>query len=295
MLLISSLVSFNLFPRCRSFSASAQWLDYYRTLGVSPQASKAQIKSHFYQLSKKHHPDVSSDPKSKEIYAAVSAAYSVLSNDRERYTPSIQRFTKSLTLSFTPNSRAYDKKMQQEHRSSMSMSHYASNFHPSANHNGEWSRRHPGATHAWARRPHTPSPKHKQNPAGSASHSNFDSAHQAFRNSSHKSSRNNVNPSFIYANAATDGDKSIFRRKTEAVHRDREKIERISGSFRALQVLLVLVLISAVAAPRMGPGTVIITRTDYVPAKAQDGRPSDEELDPHPGSNSIDSTSLFNH
>ncbi|KAJ3732509.1 DnaJ domain-containing protein [Lentinula guzmanii] len=245
MLLISSLVSFNLFPRCRYFSASTQWLDYYRTLGVSPQASKAQIKSHFYQLSKKHHPDVSSDPKSKEIYAAVSAAYSVLSNDRER--------------------RAYDKKMQQEHRSSMSMSHYASNFHPSADHNGEWSRRHPGATHAWARRPHTPHPNHKHNPAGSASHSNFDSAHQAFRNSSHKSSRNNVNPSFIYANAATDGDKSIFRRKTEAVHRDREKIERISGSFRALQVLLVLVLISAVAAPRMGPGTVIITRQVALP------------------------------
>ncbi|KAJ3974503.1 hypothetical protein EV361DRAFT_638459 [Lentinula raphanica] len=293
MLLIpSSLVSNNLVLGCRSFSTSTRWLDHYRTLGVGPQASKAQIKSHFYQvsiltscqnipslnghsmlqLSKKHHPDVSSDPKSKEIYTAVSAAYSVLSNDRER--------------------RAYDKKMQQEPRSSMS--HSPTAFHPSAYHNGEWSRRRPGATYAWAHKPHPshPSSKHKQNTTGSTSHSAFDPTHQAFGRSSPNSSRNNVNPSSIYANDPTDGGKTMFRRRTEAIHRDREKIDRVSGSFRAFQVLLVLVLISAVAAPSMGPSTM--TRNNYVPTRANDRRFSDEGLDPHPGSNIIDSPHLSN-
>ncbi|KAE9402915.1 DnaJ-domain-containing protein [Gymnopus androsaceus JB14] len=240
-MLTSSTLSLNLLQKCRAFSVSARWLDHYKTLGVGPQASKAQIKSHFYQLSKKHHPDVSKDPKSKEIFAAMSAAYSVLNDDRER--------------------RAYDKKIRQEHRPSSPHNH--ANAHPAANHNGEWSRRRPGATYAWARRQPPPPPRHTSSP---------NTARPSGHSSTQKDPSGYASASATHANVATDGGKSLFRRRTEALHREREKIEAVSSTLRALQVFLALVLISVFAAPSMG-----VTRTTYLPSGQLNQRRSDEE------------------
>src|ERR1700724_286089 len=49
--------------------------DPYLVLGVSKSADMAEIKKAFRKLAKKFHPDQSKDPKAKEKFAEVSAAF----------------------------------------------------------------------------------------------------------------------------------------------------------------------------------------------------------------------------
>jgi DnaJ-class molecular chaperone len=58
--------------------------DPYLVLGVQKSAGMAEIKKVFRKLAKKYHPDQSKDPKAKEKFAEVSAAYEILGDEKKR-------------------------------------------------------------------------------------------------------------------------------------------------------------------------------------------------------------------
>lgn len=73
----------------RFFSSSparrAEELNHYDVLGVSPSATKSELKKQFYVLSKETHPDINRDnPNANERFVQISEAYSVLGNEEKR-------------------------------------------------------------------------------------------------------------------------------------------------------------------------------------------------------------------
>src|SRR5579885_1842848 len=58
--------------------------DPYSVLGVSKSADMAEIKKAFRKLAKKYHPDQSKDPKAKERFAEINAAYEILGDEKKR-------------------------------------------------------------------------------------------------------------------------------------------------------------------------------------------------------------------
>jgi DnaJ-class molecular chaperone len=56
----------------------------YDVLGVAKTASATEIKSAFRKLAKKYHPDQSKEPKAKERFAEIGAAYEILGDEKKR-------------------------------------------------------------------------------------------------------------------------------------------------------------------------------------------------------------------
>ena len=58
--------------------------DYYEVLGVSKDASDAEIKSAFRKLAKQYHPDVSKEPDAEKKFKEIQEAYEVLGDENKR-------------------------------------------------------------------------------------------------------------------------------------------------------------------------------------------------------------------
>ncbi len=58
--------------------------DYYEVLGVSKDASEAEIKSAFRRLAKQYHPDVSKEANAEEKFKEIQEAYEVLGDENKR-------------------------------------------------------------------------------------------------------------------------------------------------------------------------------------------------------------------
>lgn len=79
---------------------------YYKTLGVSKDATDIEIKTAYRQLAKKYHPDSNLDNKeAEEIFKELNEAYDVLSNSqkRQQYDEKTNNSTKQKTYNNKSN------------------------------------------------------------------------------------------------------------------------------------------------------------------------------------------------
>jgi len=59
-------------------------IDYYRILGVKPNASQTEIKSAYRKLARKSHPDLNPNSEAGKQFALLSKAYHTLNDPQER-------------------------------------------------------------------------------------------------------------------------------------------------------------------------------------------------------------------
>ena len=59
--------------------------DYYKTLGVNPDATQEEIRKAYRKLAKKYHPDANpGNEKAEQVFRAIATAYAVLGDETKK-------------------------------------------------------------------------------------------------------------------------------------------------------------------------------------------------------------------
>ena len=61
-----------------------EFKDYYQTLGVEPDAEKAEIKTAYRRLARKYHPDLNPGEEAEANFKEVAEAWEVLGDETRR-------------------------------------------------------------------------------------------------------------------------------------------------------------------------------------------------------------------
>ena len=59
--------------------------NYYKSLGLSPSATKAEIKFAYRQLAKKYHPDKNKSKEASQLFIEINEAYAFLTNENSPF------------------------------------------------------------------------------------------------------------------------------------------------------------------------------------------------------------------
>lgn len=86
-----NLLKIHLPLMCSKANESQKVPTYYDDLGVSSTATQSEIKSAYYKLTLKYHPDKNKSKEAKVKFQSVSDAYEVLSNPSVRKQYDMQR------------------------------------------------------------------------------------------------------------------------------------------------------------------------------------------------------------
>ncbi len=86
--------------------------DYYKILDIPRSASQEDIKRAYRNKAKLIHPDINNSPKANEVFAVVSEAYEILSDESKRYIHDIK-------LNFIDSEKANAERKKQYYGSSV--------------------------------------------------------------------------------------------------------------------------------------------------------------------------------
>lgn len=214
--------------KVRNFASSSLLSNHYQTLDVPHNATKSQIKTSFYKMSKQHHPDVSDDPMSKAKFQAASEAYSILGDDRKR--------------------RAYDRELATGSSSvRRSHSHAPGHEYPysQATYEGRrrgasyaWERQHPHQSHTYTHQTHS---AYNRPPPGYRAHGTGPNPY-TYAHNSHAQAQYPHNPfASPYVRRATGTKKGEKDWQTAE-----DRARNVSGFWRAVQVFGIVMIVATV-------------------------------------------------